>query len=356
MGNLITVRRLWDNGELAVGSCTISIACDQMTGSTPRNAWLTPVPGCPSPSGYALSLAYPGIPYPNGPLPAGTLLGVWIELLDGSGLVVDAISVQAVIDACNGCCGGTGVVAPRYGGIIPVPPPLIARTYTISRIDQGSDYSYDRMQLDYWPGYISGTFNKISHNPTTGVTVYSFEAYTPPILMGADILVSTSPAVIVSNTVPTPGGGQVLVLAFTNQNGLVVPKITAASAVLLVGAASTNALYNAWGTWTNTPPTITLTSTNVTAGSILVTAVTPVVFTSNDPGAPTGGDVVELTGTFDGVTPAPISAATAALLATALSGSPVYNIYGTWAAVGTHITLTSAVVTNAQLVLALVAP
>lgn len=356
MGNIITVRRLWDNGELAVGSCTTAIQCDQITGASPRNAWLTPVPGCPSPSGYALNLSYPGFPQPSGPLPAGTLLGVWLEFLDGTGMVVDAISVQAIVDACNGCCGGTGAVQPRYNGNIPVPPPLVARTYTISRIDQGSDYSYDRMQLDYWPGYISGTFNKISHNTTTGVTVYSFEAYTPPILIGADILVSTSPAVIVSNPLPTPGGGQVLVLSLTTQDGTVVPKLTAANAAALVAAASTSALYNTWGTWTSTPPTITLTSTNVTAGDVSVRAVTPVVFTSNDPGAPTGTDVVQMTATMDGVTPAPITAATAAALATAMNSAPTYSIYGTWAASGTKITLTTAVVTNAQLVLALVAP
>lgn len=356
MGNLITVRRLWDNGELAVGSCTTAIACDQLTGGTPRNAWLTPVPGCASPSGYSLSLSYPGYPQPNGPLPAGTLLGVWLEFLDGTGMVVDAISVQAIIDACNGCCGGTGAVQARYNGTIPVPPPLVLRTYTISRIDQGSDYSYDRMQLDYWPDYASGSFMKISHDAATGVTVYSFQAYTPPILIGADVLVSTGPGVITSNDVPTLTGSQVMVLTLTTQDGTVVPKISAATAILLVGAASTNALYNAWGTWTNTPPKITLTSTNLTAGAITVTAVTPVVFPSNDPGAPTSPQVVELNATFDGVTPSPIQAATAAALATALAGSPFYNIYGTWAAVGTHITLTSAVVSNVSLVLSLVTP
>lgn len=354
MGNLITVRRLWDNGELAVGSCTTAIQCDQITGASPRNAWLTPVPGCPSPSGYALNLSYPGYPQPAGPLPAGTLLGVWIEFLDGTGMVVDAISVQAIIDACNGCCGGTGVVAPRYNGVIPVPPPLVSRTYTISRIDSGGDYAYQRMELDYWPGYISSTFMKISHDTTTGVTVYSFEAYNPPILIGADILVSTSPAVITTGPVPTLSAGQSMVLTLTTQDGTVVPKLAGANAAALIAAASTSALYNVWGTWSAVPAPISLSSTTLTAGSISLAAVTPVVFTSNDPGAPTGTDVVQLTAIMDTVTPAPITAATAALLATALNSAPTYSIYGTWAASGTKITLTTAVVTNAQLVLAIV--
>jgi hypothetical protein len=360
MDNIITVRRLWDNGELAVGFCPVSVQCSMLTGATPRNVWLTPVPNCLVPSGYVPNLSAPD------PLPAGTILGVWLEFLDGTSMAVDAISVQAVINACNACCGGTGEVASRYGGLIPSPAPCVASTYVISRSDQGDDYAYQRMSLDYWGNggagsYISGTFLKLSHDPATGLTQYSFQSCINPTLQGTDTLISSTPQTVISNAgVVAPGGGAQLVLTFTNQNGPVVPKITATTPALLVTALNASALYNTYGTWSYDTPSQTIRlvpNASVEDAAIsVVTKSAATEFLSNDPGAPAGGQQVQLTAVIDGQTPALISAATVAALVTALNASATYNIYGTWSASGTALKLTSWTVSNAQLSLALITP
>lgn len=351
MGRIITAKKLWYDGELAIGNCDASFTCDTFTGTSPRNAWLTPIPGCLGSTAFALNLSLPN------PLPDGTLQGVWLEFTNGTGIVIDAMSVQDVVNACNECCGSSTAVAPRYGGIWPTPAPMGAVTYTFTRVDAGDWYAYNKASLDYWPGWITNTFNKISHDPDTGETTYSFMAYRPPVWINGDTFVSASDYVYTSNEIPTPGGGQVLVLQVTTGTGPITPKLSASSAANLVTAATANATYSALGTYTydSGDNKIVLTSADLTAGLLVVTAVTPLVFNSNDPGAPGGGQTVSLTATVDGVTISPNkTAATAAALATALGTDPLYNIYGTWTAVGTAIRLTSAVINSATLALTLI--
>jgi hypothetical protein len=352
MDNIITVRRLWDNGELATpGFCTISVNCNMLTGGTPRLAWITPAPGCNTSNGYLLNLVAPN------PLPGGTLQGIYLAFVDGTDMVVDAISVDAVIAACNACCGGSGIVPSRYAGTIPEAPDQLAATYVIERTDNGGDYAYQRASLAYWPYYIPGTFAKVSHDDLNGSTQYSFQAYTDPVLIGSDNLISESDRVATSNEIPNVSGSQVLVLTFNGPTGVIVPSISAATPAALVTALNANAAYNELGTWAydSNLDVITLTTDTLTSGTITIAAKEPQEFISNDPGAPTGSQQVQLSAVIDGIAPAPVAAATVTALATALNANANYSKFGTWAAQGTAIKLTSAIINNAQLQLSLTA-
>jgi hypothetical protein len=347
--NLITATKLWYDGELAIGACPASFNCNTFTGTTPRAAWLTPIPGCVGSTAYALNLAMPV------PLPAGTLEGVWLEFINGTGMMVDAVSVQAVMTACNACCGATTIVAPRYSGVFPVPAPLEFSVYTFTREDQGDWYAYNSASLAYWPQWIPGTFNKISHDDETGITTYTMACYFPPIYINGDTEVSHTSRVFTSNTVPTAGGGQTLVMTVIADGTTLFPPLTGANAAALVSAATASSVYNTKGTYATSTGKITLTSQTVVTGQITVQAKDIVLYVSNDPGAPGVGQTVSLSVTIDGtgITPQ-IGAANVTALATALNGSAVYDKYGTWAAAGTTITLSSATVLSASLVLSLV--
>lgn len=347
---LIMARKLWYDGELAIGNCEAVFNCDTFIGTSPRNVWLTPINNCVGNTAYALNLSLPN------PLPGGSLQGVWLEFANGTGMVIDALSVEDVVTACNACCGTTTSVPPRYGGLIPVPFPLVASTYTFTRVDDGGWYAYNKASLDYWPGWITNTFSRISHDDTTGVTTYSFSAYREPVWIDTDTFVSATPRVFTSNVAPTLLGGQVYRLTVNADGANLVPSISATTVPNLVTAATGRAAYSALGTYAaiNTNTQITLTSSTVDQGGLTITAVTPAVYVSNNPGAPSGGQQVRLTSVLNGNTMPPKQAATVAALVTALTADPVFNVWGTWAADGTALQLTSSVADTASLTLTLV--
>lgn len=255
---IITAKKLWYDGEIAKGNCDANLNCDIFTGTTPRDAWLVPIYGCCNTSTYSLSLSMPN------PMPAGTLQGVWIETKDGKGMMLNAISAQAVVTACNACCGESTVVEPRYSGPLPVAPPLVAATYTFTRADNNDWYSFRKASEGYWPEYISGTFNRTSYNTGTGVSTYTLQAYQMPIWMAGDTLASKTAKVFTSNAAPTLASGEELVLMVVADGEYITPNLTGATINALQTAAAGNSAYSALGTWAVASNTLTLTtSTNI---------------------------------------------------------------------------------------------
>lgn len=245
MSIIATGTKLWVNGELVTGTCTTSVNCDQLSGSTPRPATLVPTGGCCGSVQYGLVLGVPD------PLPLGSLQGVWVEFKDGSGMVLDAISADAVRDACNACCGTTPVIAPLYGGTLPVPPPDVAATYTFTREDLGTSLALQTASLDYWPNYIAGTFNRTSYNTGTGVSTYTFQAYKDPVYIAGDTQTGETARVFVSNAAPTLPVDSVYNVTVYANGVLVTPTapVTAASVALLLTGIQGDANYAALGTW-----------------------------------------------------------------------------------------------------------
>jgi len=260
---IFTANKLWYDGELAVGMCPAPFNCELLVGATPRDAFLVPSGGNCGVPDYNLSLSRPN------PYPSATLQGVWLELRGGKGMMIDAISAQDVIAACDACCGAAPVIAPRYDGTLPSPPPPVAATYQFTRTDYGDWYAYNKASLDYWDQYISGTFNRVSY--VAGVSTYSLQAYKDPIWIAGDTVTSETPRLFVSNVAPTLIGTNVYNMTVTINGVNLSPILTGATVAALQTALSGNATYSALGTWTVVGGnTIQLSSTTVDLAQLVI--------------------------------------------------------------------------------------
>lgn len=106
-----------------------------------------------------------------------TIAGVYIEQ-DGKGALIDAISISNVILVLN----GTGTIQRRYGAApsFTTPTPL---WYCVTRSDDGSGSAHDDVVTDYVSQYIGNVRLKTN---TSGVSVYTFQAFGLPKAIGSD--------------------------------------------------------------------------------------------------------------------------------------------------------------------------
>lgn len=112
------------------------------------------------------------------------LQGVYIEVT-GVGVMIDCISVQNFIDACN----GVGSITRRYAAGVTAftsPTPLC---YQIARFDDASTFAHGDFSTDYVGQYVGNAY-MVSH--ITGVSLYRVASYTVPIPIGSDIVTITT--------------------------------------------------------------------------------------------------------------------------------------------------------------------
>jgi hypothetical protein len=141
---------------------------------TPRNVWVlrTLIPG-QNQVQYNVTFA----PTSDQVADANTVQGLYLEQ-DGKGVVIDCVSITNFNAAAN---TGSAITA-RYG----TPPAFTnpsALYYCVTRADDGTGFAHAKVITDYLNMYIGSVRLKTN---TSGVSVYTFQSYYPPVAIGSD--------------------------------------------------------------------------------------------------------------------------------------------------------------------------
>lgn len=93
----------------------------------------------------------------------------------GKTIVLDVLSVEALIEAANACCDDeTGVLPGFYTSGIAQIADLTLVKWEIVREDDGTPFAFQQVSLDYLGQYIGGTLYHGGYNPSTGESTYYF--------------------------------------------------------------------------------------------------------------------------------------------------------------------------------------
>lgn len=113
---------------------------------------------------------------------SNTLQG-WAVQIEEEIIMIDAVNLQAILNAVNACCDDTPVTIGRfYTSGVPVFSGPAVSSYNISRTDDGTPYAVSRAAWDYLGQYIS-----IVHlSYASGTSVYRVQNFTEPIPVGSD--------------------------------------------------------------------------------------------------------------------------------------------------------------------------
>jgi hypothetical protein len=262
---LIKAKKIWENGEFVGENQTVySFPCEKIGNGTPRDGWLIRSEYCCGmPTTYQLSLTDPK----NG----SAIRGVWIEF-DGNGVLIDAESVDLVVDNCNGCCGAAPLIESRYNNKYPEASAYEqAASYTITRADDGGVVAQQKFRLDYLNEYIEGT---LTHVRNGNNSEYTFKAYKDPRKKGTDTISNETARTFQSADAPALGAGQTQLELTAEIDGTeLAPKLTGANAAALAAAATGNPAYSAFGTWSAVGSKVQLASTKATQAHITIEGI-----------------------------------------------------------------------------------
>lgn len=342
---IITVYKLWEDGVFT-GSCPMQLNCDQLQGQPYRPAWLL-LTGCCSPVNFQLTFREP---------PAGNyfLTGILVNY-KRSVIILDAVSIEALVAACDLCCGPDDVIVPGiYNGILPplpVPPELTL--YMIEREDNGSISAFNKVLRDYYGQYsMYYPLNRISYE--NGVSTYSFYSDKIPYAIAPDT-VGLFSADYETNDAPTLGGGQWYVLGGTLGGAPIIP-LKATTLDGIVELANQLDYFIAAGTWVVDGEKIRLLGSPYSSGALTLTTETiPVADTIASNVAPTPEPGEELLFTaqltidsFDIGDLPDITALNMTDLLAAIQADAIYSLLGTWSliATDTQVQLSSSLVTG----------
>lgn len=248
---------IWKQGHF-VGKCTTPQALNSALFSEgPKPAWLSSASYCcGGDEAYKLTFAKPN--------DINALSGVFVAE-QGVGYFIDG-AVADVIAKSNGCCGDAAAVTPIYNGTFPAIILPLAKTYTITRADNGQLLDSERFMIDYMKWIIDGTYLKTAYDGTN--STYVFQSYSDPIQQGADTIVET-PRVMTSNTAPSLTGSNVFRISGVADT---VPydvkgATTLAGSVTILNADAAAKLL---GTWSNDSTHIILTTTKVDRATVVL--------------------------------------------------------------------------------------
>ena len=248
-----------------VGKCnkTLALNCS-LFGDAPKVVWLQQDGCCGDMDSLKMTFQDPKDP--------SAIKGIFVNVGDQT-WVIDAADVASVIAACNACCGASTVVDAVYGGNLPATVSPLAKTYTVTRTDDGNLMATERFMVDYSKSIIDGSLNKLSYDAVNKISVYQFNAYKDPIQQRSDSIVET-PRTYDSNTPPVLAGGNVYNAAGTvdgvNYSVKGTANINDLPALLQADVNAKN-----FGTWSVVAGKIRLTSTTADYATINVTSVAP---------------------------------------------------------------------------------
>lgn len=157
----------------------IDINSSALGAFTPRNVWVLRniIPG-QNQVQYNITFA----PTSDQLADSNTIQGLYVEQgPEGvEGVVIDCISIANFNTVAN----SGGSITARYG----TPPAFTnpsALWYCVTRSDAGTGYAHDRVVTDYVDQYIGNVRLKTN---TSGVSVYTFQAYGTPKAVGSDTI------------------------------------------------------------------------------------------------------------------------------------------------------------------------
>lgn len=253
----ISVVLLFKQGHF-LGACTTPQALNTaLFTEGPKACWLSKTAYCcGGDEAYKLTFSKPA--------DINALSGVFVAEA-GIGYVIDG-TVSDVIAKANGCCGDNAVVTPVYNGTFPAIVFPLAKTYTITRTDNGDLMASDKLMVDYMKYIIDGTYLKTAYSG--GVSTYVFQSYSDPIPQGGDTIVETA-RVFTSNTAPSLTGSNVfLVTGVMDGVAYSLRGTTALSST--VTALNADPVISLYGTWSVSGSTIVLTTKAVDRGTIVI--------------------------------------------------------------------------------------
>jgi len=178
---LFSAIAIYKNGQYTFNDSNSSIAINapEIGAFTPRAAWLLRylIPGNNQVQ-YLLTFQ----PSSADLADSNTIAGVYIEQ-DGVGVLIDCISVAQCLDVAN----GTGTIQRRYGAAPAFTNPTPA-WWCVTRADDGSGFAHDVLVMDYIGQYFGNV--RLKSN-TSGVSVYTFQAYGTVTALKSDSVTTT---------------------------------------------------------------------------------------------------------------------------------------------------------------------
>lgn len=337
MIKMIYAVRLWEKGKLYTDtSCLLTIDCMDFEhfGQGPMNVWLIPDSSCGGAYDYMLQTSVPD------PMPLYTLQGVWIPNGD-EGIVLNALSVKAVVDACQLCCGTVvtgemGILAQdysitvpvRYEVVPPVRPAPVLKEYYIARIDNGDSQAYSKAMMDYYGQYQIASFRLINHDPNTGITTYYFKSYDEPAMIGEDFI-ENDQFVYYSNDADEKQNWQQYYFTLSVHGDELSPQVVWWRLSQMVDQIQDNPAYTAYGDYSLNGENIRLQSQTPPPIIMTLEAGPGLMFTSNAAPALSAGQSYSLPVTVDGSSlGVPVIAATIPALVIAANAKTAYNEVG----------------------------
>jgi hypothetical protein len=257
----IQAKKIFQNEHLIFNRPGTSIITNEQINNTPTVAWLVRNPYCCG-GDEELQLTFE---QPESDI--NVIKGVYIQM-GADGFLIDG-NIDDVASKLGGCCGQNAVVTQNYPNGLPAWQAPVAKTYTLSRTDDGTISAAAQAELDYFDGQIPGSFIiSAAHNTGTGISTYQFQAYKDPKPQGTDTFVETA-RVFNSNTAPTLTGSNVFNLSgvVDGDNIDVKGSTTLAS---LVTALTADDVAGPMGTWSTASSKIVLTTTTKDVAVLVV--------------------------------------------------------------------------------------
>jgi hypothetical protein len=251
---------LYENEEF-IGECQkeVVINCDQIVG-TPKLAWFDR-----KYDGYTIG----SVDFED-PKSENALRGVWI-VVAGIGMLLNADSVDEIIEACNSCCGDTPSIPAKYDPI-PAFSQGVPATYTITTADYGDGSAFQDFNLKYMKYIIGGTLLRTGYNASTGISTYTFQSYTDPVPQVADQITNETARVFDSNTIGSLGANQQYQLD-VSADGIQHDPVVGATLSALVSAANADADLDPLGTFSTASSKVSLSSTVVYNATLTLSIV-----------------------------------------------------------------------------------
>jgi hypothetical protein len=265
MGSILA-KKIFQNNALIFSRPGFSAITSEQVNSAPVTAWLVRNPYCCG-GDEELQLTFQQ-PASN----LNVIKGVWIQAGDQAYLIDG--NVDDVVTKLNGCCGTNAQVVQNYAAGLPAWQAPVAKTYTVSRIDDGSVNAITEAQLAYTGedrgNVLPNSFSRTAYNSGTGVSTYVFQAYSDPRPQGADTIAETA-RVFDSNSYATAlTGGNFYRAAVSCDGDVVTVKGTAQTFASLVTALQADPIAGAMGTWSTSATKVTLTTTVRDAATIVL--------------------------------------------------------------------------------------
>lgn len=247
----ILAKKIFQNEHLVFnlnGPTYLSVFTVEQINNTPTPCWLVRNPYC---CGGDEELQ---LEFKKPASDINVIQGVWIQY-GADGCMIDG-SITDVVAKMGGCCGTGATVIQNYPTGLPAWQAPVAKTYTLTRTDDGSIQAQTDAELAYLKFLVPNSFSRTGYS--AGVATYVFQAYQDPSPQGTDTIVETA-RVFTSNAHPTLSGANVYNISGVADGDAYHVKGTTTFgdlATLLNG----DPILGTYGTWAIAGTTVTLTT------------------------------------------------------------------------------------------------